>query len=45
MMDMMLEFLETEQDKRQNTRFAKTLYENLGKTDTLDEFKQRLEGI
>lgn len=45
MMDMMLEFLETESDKGQNTRFVKTLYESLGKTDTLDEFKQRLEAI
>ena len=45
MMDMMLEFLETEPDKRQNTRFAKTLYENLGKNDTLAEFQQRLEAI
>ena len=45
MMDMMLEFLETEQDKRQNTRFVKTFYENLGKNDTLAEFQQRLEAI
>ena len=45
MMDMMLEFLETEQDKRQNTRFVKTVYENLGKNDMLAEFQQRLEAI
>ncbi|PWL41185.1 MAG: hypothetical protein DBY43_05550 [Clostridiaceae bacterium] len=45
MMDTILEFLEAEPNKRQNTRFVKTLYENLGKADTLDEFKQRLEAI
>lgn len=48
MMDMVLEFLEIiegEPDRRENTRFAVLLYENLGKADTLDEFKQRLEAI
>lgn len=45
MMDMVLDFLEAEPDKRQNTRFAVLLYESLGKTDMLDEFKQRLEAI
>lgn len=48
MMDMVLEFLdilEGEPALRQNTRFAALLYESLAKTDTLDEFKQRLEAI
>lgn len=45
MMDMVLDFLEAKPDKRQNTRFAVLLYESLGKTDMLDEFKQRLEAI
>ena len=46
--DMILEHLATLRDtpeKWQNTRFVKLLYENLSKTDTLDEFVQRLEAF
>lgn len=50
MMDMVLEFLEAcaepnPVEKRQNTEFAKILYENLGKGDTIGELLQRLEAI
>lgn len=45
MMDMVLDFLEAPGYARQNTRFVAVLYESLGKTDTLNEFRQRVEAV
>lgn len=45
MMDMVLDFLEAKPGQCQNSQLTALLYEHLSKTDTLDEFKQRLEAV